>query len=33
MEIKKKVTGEVLEVSHNGKIEKVAEGLRGVNFN
>jgi len=33
MEIKKKVTGEVLEVSHDGKIEKVAEGLRGVNFN
>jgi len=33
MEIKKKVTGEVLEASHNGKIEKVAEGLRGVNFN
>jgi hypothetical protein len=33
MEIKKKVTGEVLEVSHNGKVEKVAEGLRGVNFN
>jgi len=33
MEIKKKVTGEVLEVSHEGKIEKVAEGLRGVNFN
>ncbi len=33
MEIKKKVTGEVLEVSHQGKIEKMAEGLRGVNFN
>ncbi len=33
MEIKKKVTGEVLESSHDGKIEKVAEGLRGVNFN
>ena len=33
MEIKKKVTGEVLEVSHDGKIDKVAEGLRGVNFN
>jgi len=33
MEIKKKVTGEVLEVSHKGKIDKVAEGLRGVNFN
>lgn len=32
MEIKKKVTGEVLEVSHDGRIEKVAEGLRGVNF-
>jgi hypothetical protein len=33
MEIKKKVTGEVLEVSHSGKVEKIAEGLRGVNFN
>lgn len=33
MEIKKKVTGEVLEASHKGKIDKVAEGLRGVNFN
>jgi len=33
MEIKKKVTGEVLAVSHDGKITKVAEGLRGVNFN
>jgi hypothetical protein len=33
MEIKKKVTGEVLEVSHSGRVEKVAEGLRGVNFN
>lgn len=31
MEIKKKMTGEVMEASHNGKIEKVAEGLRGVN--
>jgi hypothetical protein len=33
MEIKKRLTGEVTEVSHNGKIEKVAEGLRGVNQN
>jgi len=32
MEIKKKVTGEVIEVSHDGKIQKVAEGLRGVNY-
>jgi transcriptional/translational regulatory protein YebC/TACO1 len=33
MEIKKRLTGEVTEASHNGKIEKVAEGLRGVNQN
>jgi hypothetical protein len=33
MEIKKRLTGEAIEVSHNGKIEKVAEGLRGVNQN
>lgn len=33
MEIKKKVTGDVIEVSHDGKIKKVAEGLRGVNYN
>jgi hypothetical protein len=33
MEIKKGLTGEVIEVSHKGKIEKVAEGLRGVNQN
>ena len=33
MEIKKKMTGEVVEVSHSGKIEKVAEGLQGVNQN
>lgn len=33
MEIKKKMTGEVIEVSHSGKIEKVAEGLQGVNQN
>lgn len=33
MEIKKKVSGEVLEASHYGKIETIAEGLRGVNFN
>jgi hypothetical protein len=33
MEIKKRLTGEVTEASHKGKIEKVAEGLRGVNQN
>jgi ribosomal protein S1 len=33
MEIKKRLTGEVTEASHNGKIDKVAEGLRGVNQN
>ncbi len=33
MEIKKRLTGEVIEVSHNGKIERIAEGLRGVNQN
>ena len=33
MEIKKMLTGEATEVSHKGKIEKVAEGLRGVNQN
>jgi hypothetical protein len=33
MEIKKKITGEVIEVSHEGKVDKVAEGLRGVNYN
>ncbi len=33
MEIKKRLTGEATEVSHKGKIEKVAEGLRGVNQN
>ena len=33
IEIKKTLTGEVTEVSHKGKIEKVAEGLRGVNQN
>ncbi|MCJ7508466.1 MAG: hypothetical protein MUO85_07015 [candidate division Zixibacteria bacterium] len=33
MEIKKKLTGEVIEVSHNGKIKKTAEGLRGPNNN
>ena len=33
MEIKKKTTGEVIEASHKGKIEKIAEGLRGVNQN
>jgi hypothetical protein len=33
MEIKKKITGEVIKVSHEGKVEKVAEGLRGVNYN
>jgi hypothetical protein len=33
MEIKKRLTGEATEASHKGKIEKVAEGLRGVNQN
>ncbi|MGD0916501.1 MAG: hypothetical protein ABSB22_08585 [Thermodesulfobacteriota bacterium] len=33
MEIKKRLTGETIEASHNGKIEKAAEGLRGVNQN
>ncbi len=33
MEIKKRLTGEATEVSHKGKIEKIAEGLRGVNQN
>jgi len=33
MEIKKRLTGEATEASHTGKIEKVAEGLRGVNQN
>ncbi len=33
MEIKKRLTGEVLETSHNGKVEKRAEGLAGVNQN
>lgn len=31
MEIKKMVTGEVTETSHNGKVKKTAEGLMGVN--
>ena len=33
MEIKKKLTGEVLEAGHQGKVEKIAEGLKGVNHN
>ncbi|MBC8525675.1 MAG: hypothetical protein H8D22_02215 [Candidatus Cloacimonetes bacterium] len=33
IEIKKMLTGEVLETSHNGKIKKIAEGLKGVNYN
>jgi len=33
MEIKKRLTGEATEMSHKGKIEKVAEGLKGVNQN
>ncbi len=33
MEIKKRLTGEAAEVSYKGKIEKGAEGLRGVNQN
>lgn len=33
MEIKKGLTGEIIEVSHKGKTEKTAEGLKGVNYN
>jgi ribosomal protein S1 len=33
IEVTKALTGEVVEVSHNGKIEKSAEGLEGVNHN
>ncbi len=33
MEIKKDLTGEVIEVSHDGKTEKIAERLKGVNHN
>jgi hypothetical protein len=33
IEIKKRLTGEVLETSHKGKVEKRAEGLAGVNQN
>jgi hypothetical protein len=33
MEIKKRLTGEVIEASNKGKIKKVAEGLKGVNYN
>lgn len=33
MEIKKKLTGEVLEANPQGKVEKIAEGLKGVNHN
>jgi len=32
VEIKKNLTGEVLEASHGGKVTKVAEGLQGVNY-
>ncbi|MCD6386520.1 hypothetical protein J7M23_12185 [Candidatus Sumerlaeota bacterium] len=32
MEIKKSITGKVIEQSHNGKVTKIAEGLRGVNY-
>lgn len=33
VEIKKRLTGEVLETSHGGQVTKSAEGLRGVNSN
>lgn len=33
MEIKKRLTGEVIEATHDGKINKLAEGLKGVNYN
>lgn len=33
VEVKKRLTGEVIETSHGGRVTKVAEGLRGVNSN
>ncbi len=33
VEVKKRLTGEVIETSHGGQVTKVAEGLRGVNSN
>ncbi len=33
MELKKNLTGEVIEISHKGKVEKIADGLKGVNYN
>ena len=33
MEITKHLTGEVTEVSHKGEAKKLAEGLKGVNYN
>ncbi len=33
MEIRKNLTGEVIKVSDNGKIKKIAESLSGVNYN
>jgi len=33
VEIRKRLTGEVLETSHGGQVTKSAEGLRGVNSN
>ncbi len=33
LEIEKKLTGEVMETSHNGEVTKVLEGLTGVNYN
>ncbi len=33
MEIKKRITGEVLKTSPNGKVKKIAEGLKGANYN
>jgi len=31
LEVKKAITGEVLEAAYEGKVKKVAEGITGVN--
>ena len=31
IEVRKRLTGEVLTVSHNGKVKKMAEELKGLN--
>ncbi len=33
LEINKKLVGEVIKTSHEGKVKKIAEGLKGVNYN